>query len=57
MRRILTSVPAYMWTKILPHATYPASPRCVIIVRVMGAVKEKKETHVSPANSSDQHEQ
>jgi hypothetical protein len=32
-----------MWTYSSPHATYPTSPRCVIIVRAMGAVKEKKE--------------
>jgi hypothetical protein len=55
MRRVLTSVPAYMWTKSLSHATYPASSRCVIIVRVVGAVKEKKrETNVSPAHSTEQ---
>jgi hypothetical protein len=58
MRRVVTSVPAYMWTKSLPHAIYPVSPRCVIIVRVVGAGKEKKrETNVSPAHSNDQHEQ
>jgi hypothetical protein len=31
MRKVVTSVPAYMWTKSLPHAIYPASPRHMII--------------------------
>jgi hypothetical protein len=47
-----------MWTKSLPIATYPVSPKCVIIVRMVGAVKEKKrKTNVCPAHSNDQHEQ